>query len=66
MNGGELFDRLKTINPTARVLLCSGYSIDGQAREILGRGCEGFIQKPFNMSQLSLKIREILKSGMSH
>jgi PAS domain S-box-containing protein len=60
MNGGELFDRLKTINPNVRVLLCSGYSIDGQAREILDRGCEGFIQKPFNMSQLSLKIRETL------
>lgn len=66
MNGGELFDRLKNINPTARVLLCSGYSIDGQAREILDRGCEGFIQKPFNMSQLSLKIREILNCRMCH
>jgi PAS domain S-box-containing protein len=66
MNGGELFDRLKDINPTARVLLCSGYSIDGQAREILDRGCEGFIQKPFNMSQLSLKIREILNCGVCH
>jgi CheY-like chemotaxis protein len=66
MNGGELFDRLKTINPNARVLLCSGYSIDGQAREILDRGCEGFIQKPFNMTQLSLKIREILHCGTCH
>jgi PAS domain S-box-containing protein len=66
MNGGELFDRLKTINPAVRVLLCSGYSIDGQAREILDRGCEGFIQKPFNMSQLSFKIREILSCGTCH
>lgn len=66
MNGGELFDRLKNINPAVRALLCSGYSIDGQAREIINRGCEGFIQKPFNMSQLSLKIREILNSGTCH
>jgi hypothetical protein len=37
-----------------------GYSIDGQASEILERGCSGFIQKPFNMKKLSQKIREIL------
>lgn len=60
MSGSELFDRLKKINPAVKVLLSSGYSIDGQAREILNRGCDGFIQKPFTISQLSIKIREIL------
>ncbi|GAB6190390.1 PAS domain S-box protein [Desulfocastanea catecholica] len=60
MGGGELYDRLKQRDPAVRVLLCSGYSIDGQAREILNRGCKGFIQKPFNVSQLSVKVREIL------
>ncbi len=62
MSGSELFDRLKKINPAIKVLLSSGYSIDGQAREILNRGCDGFIQKPFSISQLSVKIREILDS----
>jgi len=60
MGGGETYDQLKEINPEVRVLLSSGYSIDGQAKEILERGCDGFIQKPFNMKQLSQKIREIL------
>ena len=60
MGGGETYDRLKAINPDIRVLLSSGYSIDGQANEILERGCDGFIQKPFNMEDLSRKIREIL------
>ena len=60
MGGGETYDRLKDINPDIKVLLSSGYSIDGQAKEILGRGCKGFIQKPFNMEQLSRKIRDIL------
>ena len=58
--GGITFDRLKEINPETKVLLSSGYSIDGQASEILERGCNGFIQKPFNMGCLSKKIREIL------
>lgn len=61
IGGGELYDRLKQIHPAVRVLLCSGYSIDGQAREILDRGCKGFIQKPYNVSQLSIKIREALR-----
>jgi PAS domain S-box-containing protein len=60
MGGGETFDRLKAINPAAKVLLSSGYSINGEASHILARGCDGFIQKPFNMQQLSTKIREIL------
>jgi len=60
MGGGETYDRLKRINPKVKVLLSSGYSIDGQATEILKRGCDGFIQKPFNMKELSRSIREIL------
>jgi CheY-like chemotaxis protein len=60
MGGSETFDRLKAINPAIRVLLSSGYSVDGQATEILDRGCSGFIQKPFTLNQLSSKIREVL------
>jgi CheY-like chemotaxis protein len=60
MGGGETYDRMREINPDIKVLLLSGYSIDGQAKEILDRGCDGFIQKPFNMKQLSQMIRDIL------
>ena len=60
LGGGETFDRLKEIDPEIKVLLSSGYSINGQATKILDRGCDGFIQKPFNMQQLSEKIREII------
>ena len=62
MGGGETYDRMKEINPDIKVLLSSGYSIEGRATEILERGCDSFIQKPFNMRQLSQKIREILDS----
>ncbi len=60
MGGGEAYDRLKEINPDIKVLLSSGYSITGQATEILNRGCNGFIQKPFNLKDLSQNIIEIL------
>ena len=60
MGGGETFDRLKEIDPDVKVLLSSGYSINGQATKILRRGCDGFIQKPFNMNQLAEKVQQIL------
>ncbi len=60
MSGGETYDNLKSLNPDIKVLLSSGYSIDGQAGAILDRGCSGFIQKPFKIKQLSQKLREIL------
>jgi len=60
IGGSETYDRLKKINPAIKVLLSSGYSINGQATEILNRGCNGFIQKPFNMKAFSHKVREIL------
>jgi CheY-like chemotaxis protein len=60
MGGGEVFERLKEIDTNVKVLLSSGYSINGQAAEILDRGCDGFIQKPFKLNELSYKLREII------
>jgi len=60
MDGGETFDQLKAASPKLKVLLSSGYGADGKAAEIINRGCDGFIQKPFKMQEISQKIREIL------
>lgn len=60
MGGGETYDKLKEVDPQVKVLLSSGYSLDGQATEILKRGCDGFIQKPFSMEDLSVKLRHII------
>jgi len=42
---------LKELNPNIKVLLSSGYSLDGHAREIMEQGCNGFIQKPFTVKK---------------
>ena len=60
MDGGRAFDLIREIRPDVPVILSSGYSIDGKANEIMQRGCNGFIQKPFNISELSKKVRSIL------
>ncbi len=61
ISGGETFDQLREINPEIKVLLSSGYSIDGKAQEILNRGCNGFLQKPFRLEKLSGQLREMLE-----
>ena len=65
MGGGEVFDRMKQIHPGVTILLSSGYSLDGKAKDILNRGCNGFIQKPFNMNQLMEKILEIIPTSIT-
>lgn len=60
MGGSEVYDKIKIIDPEVKILLSSGYSVEGQATEILKKGCNGFIQKPFNLKSLSRKIREVL------
>jgi two-component system cell cycle sensor histidine kinase/response regulator CckA len=59
--GGEIvYDRIKSSRPDMRVILSSGYSIEGQAATLLKKGCDGFIQKPYNLNQLAEKIKEVL------
>jgi len=61
MSGAEVFTKLKKLNPKVKVLLASGYSVEGQSAKIMAQGCNGFIQKPFTLELLSNKINEILK-----
>jgi PAS domain S-box-containing protein len=58
MDGGTTFDSIREIYPGMPVLLSSGYAINGHADKIMRRGCNGFIQKPYNISELSQKVRK--------
>ena len=61
LSGGQTFDRLREIDPQVKVLLSSGYSIEGQAQQIMDKGCKGFLQKPFHLKELSKKTRDALR-----
>jgi CheY-like chemotaxis protein len=60
MDGGKVFDNIRNLQPDMPVILSSGYSLNGQASDIINRGCNGFIQKPFSLAKLSQKVRQIL------
>jgi CheY-like chemotaxis protein len=62
LSGKDTYERLKQINPDVKVLLASGYTLEGQAKEILDSGCNAFIQKPFKIEQLSTMIRKVLEN----
>jgi PAS domain S-box-containing protein len=63
MDGGQVFDVIRSMAPAIPVILSSGYAINGQANRVMQKGCEGFIQKPFNFAQLSQAIRKILDNA---
>jgi PAS domain S-box-containing protein len=60
LKGSQTYDHLREINAKVKVLLSSGYSIDGQATQLIEKGCKAFIQKPYTISELSQKVREVL------
>jgi CheY-like chemotaxis protein len=59
MDGGEVYESLKKVNPQVKVLLVSGCSAYGKARKMLEKGCSGFLQKPFGFLQLADRIRTL-------
>lgn len=63
MSGSETYDQLRTLDPGVKVLLASGYSRNGDAQEILNRGCKAFIQKPYTLKQFSQELRQILDTN---
>jgi two-component system cell cycle sensor histidine kinase/response regulator CckA len=63
MGGSEVYRELRNLMPDVKVLLCSGYSIQGEADRLIGNGASGFIQKPFSLSSLEQSINEVLQPG---
>jgi DNA-binding NtrC family response regulator len=63
MGGGETFDALRKIDRNMKVILSSGYCLDGKAREIMKRGCSAFLQKPYQIEDLHRTINDILNDS---
>jgi len=60
MGGRKCLEKLLKINPRARVLIASGYSVSGPTKEALEAGAKGFISKPYNVKQMLKAVREAL------
>jgi len=62
MDGTDTFFRLKEINFEIKVIISSGFSEEGKVQKILDNGGFGFIQKPFNLLELSTVLSKALIS----
>ena len=60
MGGSKCLSELLTIAPTARIIIASGYAMDGQIKKTLELGAKGFIAKPFQLRDLLTKVRNVL------
>jgi CheY-like chemotaxis protein len=62
MSGSELAKKLTTDKPQLKVLYMSGYTLNVISQyDMEGEGID-FIQKPFNATDLTVKIREIMET----
>ena len=53
ITGSQMLKLLKEMNPEVRIILSSGYSLQGDVQALMEMGCRGFIQKPYNFVELS-------------
>ena len=61
MDGGKVYPLIMQARPNLKVIVSSGYAIDGPAQKILDAGAQDFIQKPFSLATLSEKLKEALE-----
>jgi len=62
INGPSVYPRLMEARPNLKVIVCSGFSIDGPAQEILDAGAQEFIIKPIDIGEISEKLKQLLES----
>lgn len=60
LSGDQVFFRLREMDPEARVLLMSGFTSSEVVHNVLDHGGRGFMQKPFTIEELSLRVRDSL------
>ena len=60
LGGHEVFNRIRKINPKAKVILASGFFEPEIRSEMYKAGLKEFIQKPYLVGEVLQKIREVL------
>jgi two-component system, NtrC family, response regulator HydG len=62
LSGVETFIEMKKINPTAKVIMVTAYSVESLIRQAIEEGAYAVLKKPLNMSILLKEIDIIIKS----
>jgi signal transduction histidine kinase/ActR/RegA family two-component response regulator len=65
MDGGAIFPIIRRHRPDVKVIICSGYALEGRTQTLLDNGADGFIQKPFSLDAISAKLNNVLHGKTS-
>ncbi|MGA3170528.1 MAG: response regulator [Chthoniobacteraceae bacterium] len=60
MDGAEVFNELRKVNPQVPVVLSSGFTEQDKLKWMLAKGLRGFIPKPYTQQKLLLQVRSTL------
>ena len=63
LDGEQTFRALRLIKPDLKVVMSSGYNEQEVTQKFVGKGLAGFIQKPYKLVEVSLKLRAILEGS---
>jgi PAS domain S-box-containing protein len=61
MGGMRCLGEMLKINPRGRILVASGYSAGGPAREAIDAGARGYLGKPYDIDKMLTVIRDVLE-----
>ena len=66
MGGKETFAKLKALDPEIRIVISTGYANASLESSLPGDTADGFLQKPYQLEELSRTMREVLDKKRSH
>jgi two-component system cell cycle sensor histidine kinase/response regulator CckA len=60
MGGKETYAKLKAIDPDIRIVISTGYSNTSSESSPAGESADGFLQKPYQLEELSRTMRNVM------
>jgi YesN/AraC family two-component response regulator len=61
MSGLDLLQKLKEKRPDMPVVVISGYALDEEGNDILSSQADGFLNKPFKMSDIENLLNQVVR-----
>lgn len=66
LDGAATFELIRAAHPQMPVIVASGYALDAQTEQLMARGCDEFMQKPFSLAMLSEAVEKTLAKRRKH
>ncbi len=64
LTGAQTLKKILEINPSAKVIVASGFTAEGTPDEIMGMGAAGYLTKPYTIHMLALVLRKALDKSV--